>query len=48
MAIYDSDQLRYPAGEDAKVLVAKRKAEDNETFFGNIKSQFAVQPTVLK
>jgi NADP-dependent 3-hydroxy acid dehydrogenase YdfG len=44
----DSEQLRYPAGEDAKVLVAKRKAEDDETFLSDIKSQFAVQPTALK
>jgi NADP-dependent 3-hydroxy acid dehydrogenase YdfG len=38
----DSAQLRYPAGEDAEALVAKRKTEDDETFLGDIKSQFAV------
>lgn len=39
----ESEQLRYPAGKDAEVLVAKRKNEDDETFLGDIKSQFAVQ-----
>jgi NADP-dependent 3-hydroxy acid dehydrogenase YdfG len=40
----ESEQLRYPAGKDAEALVAKRKAEDDETFLGDIKSQFAVHP----
>ena len=37
-----TDQLRYPAGEDAKVLVAQRKAADDATFLQGIKQQFGL------
>ncbi|OAZ05488.1 SDR family oxidoreductase [Flavobacterium succinicans] len=33
-------QLRYTAGEDAKILVANRQQYDDATFIGGIKSQF--------
>ncbi len=35
-------QLRYTAGEDAKVLVANRQQYDDATFIGGIKSQFGL------
>ena len=35
-------QLRYTAGEDAKVLIENRKLYDDETFIGGIKSQFGL------
>jgi NADP-dependent 3-hydroxy acid dehydrogenase YdfG len=38
-----SNQLRYTAGEDAKLLVANRKQLDDETFIGAIKSQFGLK-----
>jgi short-subunit dehydrogenase len=41
-AIDQSDQLRYTAGEDAKVLLANRKAEDDPTFLRGIRSQFGL------
>ncbi|KAK3582389.1 hypothetical protein CHS0354_023933 [Potamilus streckersoni] len=34
------NQLRYTAGEDAKILMANRKQYDDATFIGGIKSQF--------
>lgn len=36
----DSERLRYPAGKDAEVMIAKRKAESDKTFIGDIISQF--------
>jgi len=36
------NQLRYTAGEDAKVLMANRKQFDDATFIGGIKSQFGL------
>jgi NAD(P)-dependent dehydrogenase (short-subunit alcohol dehydrogenase family) len=35
-------QLRYIAGEDAKVLLANRKQYDDATFIGGIKAQFSL------
>ena len=35
-------QLRYTAGEDAKMLIANRKQYDDATFIGGIKSQFGL------
>lgn len=34
------NQLRYTAGEDAKILIENRKQYDDATFIGGIKSQF--------
>lgn len=36
------NQLRYTAGEDAKMLVANRQQFDDATFIGGIKSQFGL------
>lgn len=36
-------QLRYIAGEDAKVLLANRKQFDDDTFIGGIKAQFGLK-----
>ena len=33
-------QLRYTAGEDAKILFKNRQKYDDATFMGGIKSQF--------
>lgn len=38
----DKNQLRYTAGEDAKMLIANRKQYDDSTFIGGIKSQFGL------
>jgi short-subunit dehydrogenase len=35
-------QLRYTAGEDAKILIANRQEYDDTTFIGGIKSQFGL------
>lgn len=37
-----TDQLRYTAGEDAKEIIANRKAADDATFVGGIKAQFGL------
>ena len=37
-----TDQLRYTAGEDAKAIVANRKAADDKTFIQGIKDQFGI------
>lgn len=37
-----TDQLRYTAGEDAKMLVASRKASGDKTFIQGIKYQFSI------
>ncbi|WP_426278628.1 SDR family oxidoreductase [Chryseobacterium sp. S-02] len=37
-----TDQLRYTAGEDAKMLMANRQQYDDATFIGSIKSQFGL------
>ena len=34
-----TDQLRYIAGEDARQLIESRKAHDDATFIGGLKSQ---------
>ncbi len=36
------NQLRYTAGEDAKMLMANRQQYDDATFIGSIKSQFGL------
>lgn len=36
------DQLRYAAGEDARVMLANRRQYDDETFIAGIKSQFGI------
>jgi NAD(P)-dependent dehydrogenase (short-subunit alcohol dehydrogenase family) len=36
----EKNQLRYTAGEDAKILIENRKQYDDATFIGGIKSQF--------
>jgi len=36
------DQLRYTAGEDAKMLMANRQQYNDSTFIGSIKSQFGL------
>ena len=36
------NQMRYIAGEDAKVILAGRKQHDDTTFIGGIKSQFGL------
>jgi NADP-dependent 3-hydroxy acid dehydrogenase YdfG len=38
----DKDQLRYAAGEDAKMMVAVRKQHDDELFMTGIKAQFGI------
>jgi len=38
----DKDQLRYTAGEDAKMMVATRKQYDDESFITGIKAQFGI------
>lgn len=38
------DQLRYPAGEDAIMKIAKRKAEDEGAFLQDIRDQFQIGP----
>jgi len=38
-----TDQLRYTAGEDAKMLMANRQQYDDATFMGGIKSQFGLK-----
>lgn len=37
-----TDQLRYHAGEDAKMLLSNRKQFDDATFIGGIKQQFGL------
>jgi short-subunit dehydrogenase len=37
-----TNQLRYSAGEDAKVILANRKAADDATFLKGIKDQFGL------
>lgn len=37
-----SNQLRYTAGEDAKLFIANRRQLDDETFIGGVKTQFAL------
>ena len=37
-----TDQLRYTAGEDAKVIIANRKAADDATFLQGIRDQFGL------
>ena len=37
-----TDQLRYTAGKDAKMLMANRQQYDDATFIGGIKSQFSL------
>lgn len=34
-----SSQLRYTAGEDARQMIADRKAQDDDTFIGGLKAQ---------
>jgi hypothetical protein len=36
------NQLRYTAGEDAKMLIANRQQYDDATFMGGIKTQFGL------
>lgn len=38
----ESNQLRYTAGEDAKLFVVNRKQLDDETFIGGMKVQFGL------
>ena len=38
-----TDQLRYTAGEDAKMLMSNRQQYDDATFMGGIKSQFGLK-----
>ena len=38
----DTNQLRYAAGEDAKLLIANRKQLDDATVIGGIKQQFGI------
>ena len=45
--IYDAvtdgtDQLRYTAGDDAREIIANRKAADDETFMGGMKAQLGL------
>lgn len=40
----NGDRLRYVAGNDAEMLMRKRRGEDDETFLAGIKSQFVPQP----
>ena len=37
-----TDKLRYTTGEDAKAIVANRKASDDKTFIQGIKDQFGI------
>ena len=37
-----SSQLRYIAGADAEQIIAKRKAEDDEKFLGDLKTRFGL------
>jgi short-subunit dehydrogenase len=37
-----TDQLRYTAGEDAKILMSNRKQFDDATFIGGIKAQLGI------
>jgi short-subunit dehydrogenase len=37
------NQLRYTAGEDAKMIIANRQQYDDAIFIGGIKSQFGLQ-----
>ncbi len=37
-----TNQLRYPAGEDAKAFIAARKAEDDETFLAGVKARMGL------
>lgn len=37
-----SDQLRYAAGEDAKVIIANRQQADDQAFTGAMKAQFGL------
>jgi hypothetical protein len=36
------NQLRYTAGEDAKMLITNRQQYDDATFIGGIKAQFGL------
>lgn len=38
-----TDTIRYPAGEDAKAIIAQRKAADDKTFMQGMKQQFGIQ-----
>ncbi|MBN8885210.1 MAG: SDR family oxidoreductase [Rudaea sp.] len=38
----DTDRLRYEAGADAVQLLAKRRADDDATFFAGMKAQFGI------
>ncbi|PSK93210.1 SDR family oxidoreductase [Taibaiella chishuiensis] len=38
----DSDQLRYTAGEDARVIIANRHASDDAAFIAAMKTQFGI------
>ena len=45
--IYDAatdgtDQLRYTAGPDAKEIITNRKAADDATFLGGVRTQFGL------
>ncbi|MBV8388527.1 MAG: short-chain dehydrogenase/reductase, partial [Mucilaginibacter sp.] len=37
-----TDQLRYTAGDDAKVFIASRTESDDATFIGGMKAQFGL------
>ena len=37
-----TNQLRYTAGEDAEVIIASRKQQDDATFIGTMKEQFGL------
>jgi short-subunit dehydrogenase len=37
-----SNQLRYTAGEDAKIFIANRKQLEDEIFIGGVKAQFGL------
>ena len=37
-----TDQLRYTAGADAKMIIGARKAQDDATFLDGIRDQFAL------
>ena len=36
------NQLRYTAGEDAKIFLANREQYDDNTFIGGVKTQFGI------
>ena len=38
----EGGQLRFPAGQDAYLLLGKRKSEEDETFLRDIKNQFSI------